>query len=223
MADPSKYSRPASMPRQGGGSVLDRIALFNKMANEAKNSTVGKPILPTKQYRPASFTKKFQNTSNTMTDTELYQSTQKQKKVEPKEETIPITFPSDLKYASYVNGKTQKQLTDEFERLYLQNPSFWDSVIDSTRFILRYGEFEGTEESLAAGIDDPVPSTVDLIHTFSYEIMNEINKVRQNPVAYAAVVQSRFERFVDDHVYRLQSGEYMKTVEGQEGENSDNL
>jgi uncharacterized protein YkwD len=217
--DPSGGSRPASVPK--GGSVKDRVALFNTLAKNASVTT--QPILPTKQYKPAKFTKQFRDTSTALADEELIKSG---KKIVIKETGTSIkqndvlSFPPTLKYYSILNGKTQKQLTDDFERYYLQNPALWDSIIDCVRFQLRYGEFtnEPTIENDTSTTDETAEHTHDtMIHKFSAEILAEINKVRENPIAYAAVVQSRFERFVDDHVYKLQSGEYMKTVEGQEG------
>lgn len=210
--------RPASLTKLG--SVKDRVALFNTLAKNASATT--QPILPTKQYKPAKFTKQFKDTSIALKDEELIKSSKKAKDTSgsssPRANDV-LYFPATLKYHSILNGKSPQQLMDEFERYYIQNPALWDSVIDCVRFQLRYGEFsnEPMVENDTSNLDDATENSQIMIHKFSAEIVAEINKVRENPLAYAAVVQSRFERFVDDHVYKLHSGEYMKTVEGQEG------
>eukprot|EP00595_Chromulina_sp_UTEXLB2642_P003498 CAMPEP_0196764352 /NCGR_PEP_ID=MMETSP1095-20130614/5911_1 /TAXON_ID=96789 ORGANISM="Chromulina nebulosa, Strain UTEXLB2642" /NCGR_SAMPLE_ID=MMETSP1095 /ASSEMBLY_ACC=CAM_ASM_000446 /LENGTH=321 /DNA_ID=CAMNT_0042119651 /DNA_START=254 /DNA_END=1222 /DNA_ORIENTATION=- len=111
---------------------------------------------------------------------------------------------------------TKEQLTIEFEKIYLLNPKLWDSVIDSTRFVNRYANISELEREVQETDQNTVPVIND-IKPFSTDLVEEINKARLNPLAYAGVVQSRFERFVDDDVYLLPTGEYMKTAEGQEG------
>jgi len=119
---------------------------------------------------------------------------------------------------SIIASMSKEELIYEFASLYHQNPELWDKIIENAQSKL--------PNSSNNDINDYIEDETDVITSneprdpnvipFSNEIANEINLLRSDPVAYADnVVMKRYEKFVDDFIYKLPTGENLKTKEGR--------
>eukprot|EP01035_Chromulina_nebulosa_P018236 gene18236-23908_t len=119
---------------------------------------------------------------------------------------------------SIIASMSKEELIYEFASLYHQNPELWDKIIENAQSKL--------PNSINNDVNDYAEDETDVITSneprdpnvipFSNEIADEINLLRSDPVAYADnVVMKRYEKFVDDYIYKLPTGENLKTKEGR--------
>ena len=125
--------------------------------------------------------------------------------------------------ATVIASMTKEQLIFEFATIYNQNPEMWDKVIDDvrSRVVLEGGSETQSNVSQEAAVEE-VPEHViardSRVEAFTTAMVKEMNQVRTNPKGYVHHLKERLDSFIDDFVYKLSSGEYLRTKDGKKGE-----
>lgn len=115
----------------------------------------------------------------------------------------------------------KEQLIYDCACIYNQNPDLWNQIIANTRLKHKPAASITTttpvvEEESSKGSKKKNGMRNESVVGLSREIVQEINKVRSNPSEYVIHLQSRYDSFVDDFVYKLSSDEYLRTKEGKQ-------
>ena len=134
---------------------------------------------------------------------------------------------------SLKNENQKRRLVEEMRKIYADDPSAWEAVIESVRADI--SPVQATKESdsstdVAAdamqGLSISEPTAEDPVvkagvKGISEALVEELNLLRSNPAAYAVHVEAHLSAFEDDFVYKAgkageSGGEHLiKTSEGK--------